>query len=217
MNASTSVIHFRCRISALSAFVVFLSSVFLVGCGGSSTSSSSAVPANVVQDVATLISSQAATNLATASGAARVHPAQGLRGHVEPMGVSCSQTSCVVSDQFNTTQACQFGGSTGLSGDISGSINNSGTGGFQFQVDETFTNCSPASGYTVNGAPEVTVAGSINFNGGVVSFPLQFEAGGAVTINGNTCNIDLTTLAQSDGSSTTTGTLCGQAVNTSVQ
>jgi hypothetical protein len=215
MKASTSVVRYR----SWGVAVVVLSAVFLAGCGGSSSSSSgsSAVPASVVQSVATVIAGEAATNLATGSGAAVVRHADRLRGHVEPMGVVCNNNSCVVSEQFNTTQACQFGGSTGFAGDLSGSINNSGTGGFQFQVDETFTNCSPVSGYTVNGAPEVTVAGSINFNGGVVSFPLQFEEGGAVTINGNTCNINLTTLAESDGSSTTTGTLCGQAVNLSVQ
>ena len=192
--------------------------VFGIGCGGgSSSSSSSAVPASVVQDVATVISGQAVTNLAQGSGAAVVRHPGHLKGHVEPQSATCNQNSCVFSEQFNTSNACQFGGTVGFAGDVNGTLNSSGTGDVQFQVDETFTNCSPASGYTVNGAPEATISGTFTFNNGTISFPLQILEGGAVTINGNMCGISLTTLAQSDGSSTTTGTLCGQAVNISVK
>jgi len=202
---------------AFGLLAVVLSVLVGVGCGGGSSSSSSAVPASVVQDVATLISGQAVTNLAEGAGTDIIRHPYHLKGHVEPMEVSCNQSSCVFSEQYNTTDACQFGGSTGFAGDVSGTVNSSGTGSFQFQVDETFTNCVPASGYTVNGAPEVTISGTFTFNGGALSFPLQILAGGALTINGNTCNINLTTLAESNGSSTTTGTLCGQSVNISAE
>jgi len=184
-----------------------------VGCGGGTSTSSSTVPANVVNDVAALITSNASTNLVGGPGAG----ISKLGDRVEPQSVSCNQTSCIFSEQFNATYACQLGGNTGFAGDVNGTINNSGTGAIQFQVDETFTNCVPDAGYTVNGAPEVTVAGTFTFTNGALSFPLQILEGGAVTVNGNTCNINMTTLAESDGSSKTTGTLCGQSVNISVQ
>jgi len=203
--------------SALALLAAVLSVLVGLGCGGGSSSSSSTVPPSVVQDVATMISGQAVTNLAEGTGAEIVRHPGHLKGHVEPMEVSCNQNSCVFSQQYNTTDACQYGGSTGFAGDVNGTVSSSGTGSIQFQVDETFTNCVPASGYTVNGAPEVTIGGTFTFNNGAVSFPLQILAGGAVTINGNTCNINLTTLAESNGSSTTTGTLCGQSVNLSVE
>ena len=211
------LVRLRHSMSAFGLLAVVLSVLVGVGCGGGSSSSSSTVPASVVQDVATLISGQAVTNLAEGTGAAIVRHPDHLKGHVEPMEVSCNQSSCVFSQQYNTTDACQYGGSTGFAGDVNGSVNSSGTGSFQFQVDETFTNCVPVSGYTVNGAPEVTIGGTFTFNDEALSFPLQILAGGAVTVNGNTCNISLTTLAQSNGSSTTTGTLCGQAVNVSTE
>lgn len=202
---------------AFGLLAVVLSVLAGVGCGSGSSSSSSTVPTSVVQDVATLIAGQAVTNLAEGTGAEIVRHAGHLKGSVEPMEVSCNQNSCVFSQQYNTTDACQYGGSTGFAGDVNGSVNSSGTGSFQFQLDETFTNCQPASGYTVNGAPEVTIGGTFTFNNGALSFPLQILAGGAVTINGNTCNINLTTLAESNDSSTTTGTLCGQSVNISIE
>lgn len=183
-----------------------------IGCGGG-TSSSSTVPANVVNDVAALITSSASTNLVGGPGAAISHPTD----HVEPQTASCNQSSCVISEQFNSSYACQLGGNIGFAGDINGTINNSGNGSIQFQVDETFTNCIPDAGYTVNGAPEVTVGGTFTFNNGNLSFPLQILEGGAVKINNQTCNINLTTLAESNGSSTTTGSLCGQSVSISVQ
>jgi hypothetical protein len=211
-----SSVSTRHSVSAFSLLAAVLSVFVGVGCGGGSSSSSSTVPASVVQDVATMISDKAVTNLAEGSGAAIVrHPAH-LEGRVEPQEVSCNQNSCVVSQQYNVTDACQYGGTAGFAGDVDGSVNSSGTGSIQFQVNETFTNCVPVSGYTVNGAPEVTIGGTFTFNNGSLSFPLQILAGGAVTINGNNCNINLTTLAESNGSSTTTGTLCGQSVNVSV-
>lgn len=187
------------------------------GCGGSSSSSSSSssIPPQVTQSVATLIAQQAAHNLA--AGPPPAEKASQRAGRVSPQQVSCTPSSCVFSEQFNVSQACQFGGTTGLAGDVSGSVNSSGTGSINFQVDETFTDCVPVQGYTVNGAPDVTVAGIITMNGGVINFPLQILEGGAVSINGNACNINLTTLGNADGSSTTTGTLCGQSVNLSVQ
>ena len=206
---------FRHSVSAFGRLVLVLSVLAGVGCGGGS-SSSSAVPASVVQDVATVISQQAATNLAEGAGAQVVRHPGHLKGHIDQINATCTQSSCVLSGQFNTTNACQYGGTTGFAGDVDGSVNSSGTGSIQFQLDETFTNCVPASGYTVNGAPEVTIAGTFSFNNGAISFPLQVVAGGAVNINSNTCNINLTTLVESNGSSTTTGTLCGQSVNLSV-
>jgi hypothetical protein len=203
-------------VPALGLLVLIAISAFAIACGGGSSNSSS-VPSNVTQDVATMIGGQAATNLAAGSGAAVVGHADHLKGRVEPQNVSCTQTSCVFSQQYNTTDNCQFGGTTGFAGDVNGTINSSGTGNINFQMDETFNSCVPVSGYTVNGAPEVTITGTFAFNNGSISFPLQVLAGGAVTVNGNNCSINLTTLAQSDGSSTTTGTVCGQAVNVTVQ
>jgi len=163
-----------------------------------------------------MISEKAVTNLAEGTAAAAIRRHAGhLQGRVEPQEVSCNQNSCVFSQQYNTTDACQYGGTSGFAGDVNGTISSSGTGSIQFQLDETFTNCVPVSGYSVNGAPEVTITGTFTFNNGSISFPLQILAGGAVMVNGDTCNINLTTLAESDGSSTTTGTLCGQSVNLS--
>jgi hypothetical protein len=204
---------------SLRVFIVLalvLSVLVGVGCGGGS-SSSSTIPASVVQDVASVISRQAATNLAEGTGADIARQPDHLKGHIDQINATCNQNSCVLSGQFNTTDACQFGGTTGFAGDVNGSVNSSGTGSIQFQLDETFSNCVPVSGYTVNGAPEVSIAGTFTFSNGVVSFPLQVLAGGAVTINGTTCNVNLTTLVESNGSGTTTGTLCGQAVNISVE
>jgi len=207
---------FRYSGRAFSLLAAVLSLLVGVGCGGGSGSgSSSTVPASVVQDVATMISKNAVTNLSEGTSAAVVRHPGHLQGRIEPQEVSCTQNSCVFSQQYNTTDACQDGGTSGFAGDVNGTISSSGTGSIQFQVDETFTNCVPVSGYTVNGAPQVTISGTFTFNNGSISFPLPILAGGAVTVNGNTCNINLTTLAESNGSSTTTGTLCGQSVNLS--
>jgi hypothetical protein len=173
---------------SLSIFGLFATGLGLLvanGCGGSSGSSMN-IPSSVVQDVATLMAEQAGANLAGASLYATRAP------RAEPETTACTPSSCLFNEQFDSSMACQYGGMTGFAGDLSGSLNGSASGSIQLQADETFTDCIPVSGYTVNGAPDATVAGTFALVNGVLSFPLQVEEGGAVTINGESCVIDLT-------------------------
>lgn len=212
--------------------IIALAAVTLSGCGGgnSNSNNSSGIPASVVNDAASLIVGEAAANLvggfSSSEEAAIKHFAGKANAETAKLVVrpdsanfSCiynsdgSIASCTFSDDINTTAPCKVSGTTGFVGSISGSVNGSGFGSFSFGTDTTFTDCVDVAGYTINGAPEVTTAGTFTFQNFNLNFPLNIDIGGGFMINNVTCNVLMSSVINSDGSSTTSGTLCGQSVS----
>ena len=137
---------------------------------------------------------------------------------VRPDQISCTQTSCVVNLPLSFTLNCTTGGNMKLTGTIDGSMNNTGTGLIGIQADITITDWSCIQGFIINGAPDITITGMFSFINGAPATTQSIDMGGAFewgSSAADVCNINLTTNFNADGSGDTSGTLCGNPINTS--
>lgn len=94
---------------------------------------------------------------------------------------------------IDQTIACAGGGTAGVSGEFSAS---------SFDLMTTFSDCNVGNGLVINGAPYLATTGTFTDT----SFNLAFT--GAVTANGDTCNIDFR-VTQTGAS----GSICGNSVS----
>ncbi len=124
--------------------------------------------------------------------------------------------------QLSRTHACPAGGNIGVSGSLTGSFDSeTGSGSAWLQVLATYTDCGvEAAGvnYVANGDPYLTVTGSFTWLGGVPATQQTVRIGGALSLNGRFCAINLTILYATAGSSSSSisGTVCGVPVNEDV-
>jgi hypothetical protein len=113
------------------------------------------------------------------------------------------------------TGPCSGGGTISLSGDIDGTLNNSGDGSITAQIAVTPANCS-VSGTTIEGDPDITLNGQINFASGGPAYPITFMEGGGISYGPNpsgSCKVNVTYSINSLSSCSVTGTVCGQPVS----
>ena len=124
-----------------------------------------------------------------------------------------------INAQFASTQACPAGGNIGVNGSLTGSFDSeTGSGSAWLQVLGTYTDCGlTAAGvaYVANGDPYLTITGAFTWLGGVPATQQTIRIGGALSINGRFCAINLTILYATAGSSSSSisGTVCGVSVN----
>ncbi len=107
------------------------------------------------------------------------------------------------------------GGTISVTGDIDGTLNNSGAGSVSSQLTITPTNCS-VSNLIVNGDPNISVAGQINFTGTAPTFPIVFTETGGISYGpspSGSCQLNSTYTISSETSCTISGTVCGQSVS----
>jgi hypothetical protein len=199
--------------------------IMAVGCGGGSMSSTTgpmsaaqaqAVSGQVVQALSAALGNafngvsldEKPRNLAAAL--ANVHPETSSSNDCTSSG---SGTTCNVPISYSGP--CSAGGTIGISGDISGSLNNSGTGDFSTQIMVTPTNCVVA-GTTFNGDPSITIGGQISLADSNISYPVNFTETGGISYGPNpsgSCTVNVKYSFSSTSACTVTGTVCGQSVN----
>ncbi len=124
---------------------------------------------------------------------------------------------------YSHTESCPLFGRIGVTGTMSGSIDDQGSGALWLQVTETLTDCTFSSNngdLVINGDPSLSLTGTFTFLNGSPGtqqsltlsggFRWNFDGGGS-----GFCAINLTLNLATAGSGTTTvsGTVCGRQVN----
>jgi hypothetical protein len=211
------------RIRSL-AVVAAILAIVGSGCGGSSSSSSNnsmsaaqaqAVSGQVVQAVTAAFTS--ALGGTPAANDARPSLSTVMAdAHPDTSSSGCTPTSTGQSCNLplSYTGPCSGGGTISVSGDISGTLDNSGDGTFGTQMTITPSNCS-VSGTTFNGNPDITIAGQIGFTNSNFVYPITFMEGGGISYGPNpsgSCSVNVT-YSITASSCSVTGTVCGQSVN----
>ncbi len=113
---------------------------------------------------------------------------------------------------------CTAGGYINVTGSMTGSIDNNGSGVLSLQVTETINSWQCITGYTVDGAPYLSAAGTFSFLNGHQATAASISFGGGFQWSGNgsgTCNIQMTMLFNPDGTGHLSGTACNYQVNES--
>ena len=108
------------------------------------------------------------------------------------------------------------GGTISVTGDVEGTLTNTGSGSLSTQLAITPANCS-VSNLTVNGDPSINVGGQINFtNNETPVFPVTFTETGGISYGPNpsgSCQVNATYTINSSLACTISGTVCGQTVS----
>jgi hypothetical protein len=220
---------FQTKTSVSLCLTVFaaLLSILCSGCGGNSSSMNNSMSQAQAQAVSDQISQAIAQALGTtvpaiAPATSDARPSLSTAvGHIRPdESGGCTPTS--------TGQNCNFpisltgypcgaqGGTISVTGDFSGTLNNSGAGSISGQLAITPAECS-VSNLVLNGDPSIDVSGQVNFsNDETPVFPVTFTETGGISYGPNpsgTCQLNATYTINSLTSCTVTGTVCGQSVN----
>ena len=213
--------------------LLFVAYLLLTGCGGSGMSmpaspaspTLSAAQAQSVTEQVLQAVQTAFTNAITETSQPAEEGHQSLSKslatfHPDATTPGCTATSTGQNCNFplSSTVQCSSGGNISVSGDISGSLSNSGSGMADAKITVTPANCAVSS-VTFSGEPNITLSSQFSFsdnNGQIgIVFPIALSEGGGISFGPNpsgTCQLDVTYSINS-GSCSVTGTVCGQSVN----
>jgi hypothetical protein len=206
--------------------VVIAVLIHFTGCGGSTPANNSLSPAQAqaVSDQVVQALTQSLENTFTSNSfpARDTHPrlaAAVANLHPDSAG-GC--TSTMTGENCNWPVSLPnfpcggpSGGTISVTGDIDGSLNNSGNGSINTQLTITPDNCS-VSNLVLNGDPSIMVGGQINFTGTTPTFPIAFTETGGISYGPNpsgSCQLNVTYTINSLSSCAASGTVCGQSVN----
>ncbi len=211
----------------LTALATMLS-ILAAGCGSSNNSmpnnALSQAQAQAVSDQVSQAMAQALTGAVPATETSPARPS--LATAVENLHPDASG-QCTPNDRNGET--CNFpislsnypctgtqGGTISVTGDVNGTLNNSGAGSLSGQFTITPSNCS-VSTLIINGDPSISVAGQITFtNNETPVFPVTFTETGGISYGPNpsgSCQVNATYTINSSLSCTVSGTVCGQSVS----
>jgi len=121
-----------------------------------------------------------------------------------------------VNVNVQTRTNCTAGGYIEVAGSMTGSISDQGTGALLLQVLETISDWRCVGSYVVNGDPYISAAGTFSFLNGNLSEPASISVGGGFKWGGTaaqSCQMQMTVLAYSNGTGRYSGTVCNHAVN----
>jgi hypothetical protein len=207
-------------LTVLTAVLSILSS----GCGGGSSMSnmSQAQAQAVAQQFSQAVVQALGTAVpATAPSAVRPSLSTAVRDFRPDALPGCTSTStgqnCNIPISL-TNYPCtgSQGGTISVTGDVDGTLNNTGSGSVTAQLTITPAQCS-ISNLIVNGDPSITVGGQINFtNNETPVFPVTFTETGGISYGPNpsgSCQVNATYTINSSLACTVSGTVCGQPVS----
>jgi hypothetical protein len=207
-------------LTVLTAVLSILSS----GCGGGSSMSnwSQAQAQAVAQQFSQAVVQALGTAVpATAPSAAPPSLSTAVRDLRPDALPGCTSTStgqnCNIPISL-TNYPCtgSQGGTISVTGDVDGTLNNTGSGSVTAQLTITPAQCS-ISNLIVNGDPSITVGGQINFtNNETPVFPVTFTETGGISYGPNpsgSCQVNATYTINSSLACTVSGTVCGQPVS----
>ena len=135
--------------------------------------------------------------------------------------------SVPVNVQYSHVMACPAGGHISVSGSLTGSVDDQGSGALFLQILETPTDCAHEfQGSTVafSGNPYISVAGTFTYLNGAAATQQSLNIGGGFSWSADpggsgSCTVILSLNLATNASGTTTlsGTVCGRQVNYSSQ
>ena len=135
-----------------------------------------------------------------------------------PLGGGPAASATLVNVSVSQRTNCTSGGYINVTGSMTGSLDNNGTGVLSLQVTETINGWQCIGGYTVDGAPYLSAAGTFSFLNGQQATAASISFGGGFQWTGNgsgTCNVQMTMLFNPDGTGHLSGTACNYPVNES--
>lgn len=135
-----------------------------------------------------------------------------------PLGSGPAASATLVNVSVSQRTNCTSGGYINVTGSMTGSLDNNGTGVLSLQVTETINGWQCMGGYTVDGAPYLSAAGTFSFLNGQQATAASISFGGGFQWTGNgsgTCNVQLTILFNPDRTGHLSGTACNYPVNES--
>jgi hypothetical protein len=209
-------------------WVAIAAALVCSGCGSSSKSTFSqnaltpaqaqAVSHEVAQAVVSAVSSSFGV---TPPPAAEPGKAQ-LGAAIAAIHPEQSSSGCVVTSTGETCNfplsfsgPCPAGGTIAVSGDINGTLDNSGNGSLTTQVTVTPSNCG-VSNLTFSGDPNVMLDGQVDFTNSGITFPITLTEVGGISYGPNpsgSCQLNVTYTIHSQTSCTASGTVCGQSIS----
>jgi hypothetical protein len=122
---------------------------------------------------------------------------------------------------LDVTNACPLGGQVGVSGSISGSIDDQTlAGSLSLDVATSATNCAflhEETQFTLNTNPDLLLAGGFSFDQGELVGEALFTYTGAIGWTSNdgragSCAYDVSVTASATGSFVESGTVCGESI-----
>jgi hypothetical protein len=125
-------------------------------------------------------------------------------------------SSVPVNVQLSGRTNCTSGGYINVSGAMTGSISDNGTGALLLQMTETVNDWACIGDLVVNGDPYISVTGTFSFLSANLSSPATMSIGGGFRWTGSssgTCGIRLTVLMYANGSGHTSGQVCDRGVD----
>lgn len=216
MNSKFSILAGICLTGAVVGVALLM-----IGCGGSSNSMNNNLTPAQAQSVATAVSSGIVQAITAGLGAGVIDPLPSGMRRVDPVP-NTSGLNCVASASgesctwpISTTFSCPGGGTMAVSGNLSGTLSNTGNGSAQAQITADPASCS-VNGIVLNGYPSIAVGGQVNIANNAPVWPVTGTESGGVTFGPNpsgTCKFNLTYSVNANISCTVTGTACGQNVN----
>lgn len=128
--------------------------------------------------------------------------------------------NALVNYSFSGRTNCTAGGYIEISGRLSGSISDQGSGMLQISATETITDWRCIGGNVINGDPYISLAGTFSFLNWAPATTQTISIGGGFkwgTSAAESCQIRLTINFPTAGSGSTSvsGTICGRNVNIS--
>jgi hypothetical protein len=211
-----------CFVHVVMMPLTLLTLLVAAGCGGSTNH---AITQAQAQAAAGALSSATTAGLggsfsasASPSGDAR----RSLSTVMEDIGAAqaatqtgCTQTSggetCSFPISSNDSQPCTDGGTIAVSGSISGTVNNNGSGSLNAQVTLIPQNCA-VSGVIISGAPSVIGTGQITLVQSAPVLPIALSEVGNISFGQGACPVNLTYTVSDINSCTVSGTACGYPI-----
>jgi hypothetical protein len=112
----------------------------------------------------------------------------------------------------NNSQPCTSGGTIAVSGTISGTVNNNGSGALAAQFTLTPQNCA-VDGVVINAPPTIAGTGTITLVNSGPTLPITLSEVGDINFGAGACPVNLTYSVTSASSCTVTGTACGTTIS----
>lgn len=185
--------------------------------GSTSTSGMSATQADAFAKSLSLAATSSMTAFAPPAAAESAAERQvGAAGLVDAAGVSCTPTSCVINQSISARRTCTSGGAIQVTGNISGTVNSSGTGLIQISATETISDWACLPPLLVNGDPYISLVGTFSFVNGSPGTQQHIGISGGIKWTGDgagSCQIQLSTDFYRNGTGHTTGTVCGHTID----
>ncbi|MCK9420565.1 MAG: hypothetical protein M0R70_14430 [Nitrospirae bacterium] len=139
--------------------------------------------------------------------------AQALRANELSNATSQQRANTQINQSISYTLTCTSGGNMKASGNITGSISDTGSGIIQLQIPITITDWSCQPPLIINGDPYISITGTFTFLNGAPSTQQHLGIHGGFKSETQSCQISLDTNFNTTGGGHTTGTVCGHSVD----